>query len=145
MTKSSSTAILALGVLAALSMTGCTAIGEQLHHEASHRFGSTADIAGNWGKSAPWLPADSTDIRTHESTIGNPAILRATTKERLDPAHCAQIDRQSAPTFDQPWSPRSVYVHKVWVCGDWAVIPTGNGWFGWTPNDPDEKALSPAG
>lgn len=145
MNKSSSATILALGVLAAFGLTGCTAIAEQLHHEASHTFSSTTDLAGNWNRSVPWLPADATEIRTHESTTGDPAILRADTKTKLDPARCAEIDRQSAPTFDEPWSPKSVYVDKVWVCGDWAVIPTDNGWFGWTPVDPDEKALSPVG
>jgi hypothetical protein len=145
MKKSSSTTLLALGLLTAFALTGCTAIGEQLHNEASHTFDSAEDIAGNWGNTAPWLPADATDIRTHESTTGNPAILRATTSAKLDPAKCAEIDRQSAPTFEQAWSPKSVYVDKVWVCGDWAVIPTDNGWFGWTPVDPDEKALSPVG
>lgn len=30
------------------------------------------------------------------------------------------------------------------ICGDWTVISTEDGRFGWTPNDPDERAVSPA-
>jgi len=145
MKKSSSIPLLAVVMLTGFALTGCTAISDQLHHEVSHRFDSTADVEGNWGKSAPWLPADATDIRTHESTTGDPAILRATTKEQLDPAKCATVERQSAPTFAESWSSKDVYVETVWVCGDWVVIPTDDGWYGWTPSDPDEKAASPAG
>jgi hypothetical protein len=91
-----------------------------------------------------WLPADATQIKTRKAAAGGPAILSATTTAQLDVSQCAETTRQSAPTYSDVWSPENVYVDRVFACGDWAVIKTGSGWYGWTPNDPDEKAVSPA-
>jgi hypothetical protein len=75
-----------------------------------------------------------------------PAILSATTDATLDSSHCAETPRQSAPALTQPWSPKDkdVFVDSAFACGDWTVIAAPGGWYGWTPNDPDEKAVSPA-
>ena len=32
----------------------------------------------------------------------------------------------------------------VFAGGTWSVVPTDAGWFGWTPNHPDEAAQSPS-
>ena len=136
-------ALLPLAVFAATALSGC-AVMDQLQHESSTDFATVAELADGWDKTAPWLPTDASDIRTREATNGDSAILRATTDTVLDPAKCAEIDRQSAPVYEQDWSPNA-FVDTAWVCGDWTVIPTDDGWFGWTPNDPDEKALSPVG
>ncbi|MFC0680913.1 hypothetical protein ACFFGH_24045 [Lysobacter korlensis] len=125
-------------------LTGCAALMDQLENEASTQFDSTADLEKNWGKAAPWLPSDATGIQTHESTAGDPAILSAKSVAPLEPSVCAETERHSAPAFQEEWSPSNVFVDRVYACGDWTVIPTEDGWFGWTPNDPDEKAASPA-
>jgi len=143
MKKSRTLALLPIAALAATALSGC-AVMDDLRHESSTDFATVSELSDGWDKTAPWLPADASDIRTREATNGDSAILRATSTADLDPAQCAEIERQSAPVYEQDWSPNA-FVDHAWVCGDWTVIPTEDGWFGWTPNDPDEKALSPVG
>lgn len=133
--------VLAAGLVAASSLAGC-AVVDTLRNEGSASFATTTELSESWAKTAPWLPADAVDIKIREATNGDTAMLRATTSTDLDPAKCAEIDRQSAPVYAQDWAP-DPYVDKAWVCDNWTVIPTDDGWFGWTPNDPDEQALSP--
>ena len=128
--------------VALISLSGC-AVLDVVRHETGTDFDTTMDLANHWDKSAPWLPADATDITTRESTQGDPAILRAVSTSELDPALCAEVERQSGPVFEQDWSV-DAFVDTAWACGDWTVIPTDDGWYGWTPNHPDEKAQSPS-
>lgn len=104
-------------------------------------FATKADLTRGWDKSAPWLPSDVTDIRVKEvkryGPRWDPAILRAASHRPLNPALCAKTRRLSSPVLTAPWSP-STHLAKVWVCGAWDVIPTAQGWFGWTPNGPQE-------
>jgi hypothetical protein len=143
MKKTTTLALLPLTALAVTALSGC-AVLDDLRHESGADFATVAELDAGWDKSVPWLPADATGIRTREATNGDSAILKATTDTELDSAKCAEIDRQSAPVYEQDWSPNA-FVDSAWVCGDWTVIPTDDGWYGWTPNDPDEKALSPVG
>lgn len=138
-----STGLLAALVAAAsvVALTGCAAITDALQNESSVAFDTADDVAAEWGKTAPWLPDDATDIRIHESTGGDPAVLLTTSSAELDPALCVETERKSAPVFTEEWSPDG-YVDTVFACGDWAVIPTDSGWYGWTPNHPDERAAS---
>lgn len=135
---------LAATTAVALSLTGCTSIQQMLQHESTGTFADTETLVADWDKTAPWLPADATDISVHESTDGDPASLVATSDAALDLSQCAEVDRQSAPTFAIDGTPNIYKIDTVYACGDWAVVPTDDGWYGWTPNDPDEKAASPA-
>ena len=142
-TRTRGAAALALAVIASVSLTGCVSIPQLLQNESSSTFPDAATVAADWDKSAPWLPADATDISVYESTNGDPASLRATSGASLDPAQCVEVDRQSAPTFVLDDTPDVYKIDTVFACGDWAVVPTDDGWYGWTPNHPDEKAASP--
>jgi hypothetical protein len=133
---------LAIGSLA-IPLAGCAGLNDLVQNESSAQFESAEDLEQSWGKSAPWLPSDATAINVRESTAGAPAILLTRSASALDPSVCTETGRQSAPTLQAEWSPTDVYVDRVLACGDWAVIATDDGWFGWTPNDPDEKAASP--
>jgi len=31
----------------------------------------------------------------------------------------------------------------VFACGSWAMIPTDDGWYGWTPSAPGEHDVTP--
>jgi hypothetical protein len=130
---------------AALALSGCGSLESVVHRESSSTYDDAAQLASDWGKTAPWLPVDASDISIRESTQGDPASLVAVSGSALDPAQCAEVDRQSAPTFALDGAPDVYSFDRVWACGDWAVVPTDDGWYGWTPNDPDEKAASPAG
>lgn len=128
-----------IAAVSVVALTGCAGIKDALQNESSVDFGTTAELTAQWGKSAPWLPEDATGIRIHQSVKGDPAILLSTSASELDPSLCVETVRKSAATFSEEWSPDS-YVDTVFACGDWAVIPTDTGWYGWTPNHPDEKA-----
>jgi hypothetical protein len=107
-------------------------------------FASVKALEANWNKKATWLPSDSTSIQTHGSSKNPPAILVAKTRTALDPAKCVKTTRLSGPDYAASWEPNA-YVKSAWVCGDWDVIPTGSGWFGWTPNSPKERAAIAVG
>lgn len=134
---------LALTLIAATALTGCTAVSTILQKE---KTGEYADVTAldDWDGNAPWVPSDATDIRTHESTDGKAAVLLLDSATDLDPTLCAEIDRESAPAFSIEGSPDVYKTDRVFACGDWTVAPADDGWYGWTPNDPDEKKQSPA-
>lgn len=140
MKLSSTFLALAAVPIAVVGLSGCSAIADAAHHETGSSFESVQALNKGWDKEAAWIPADSSDIRIQEASSGSAAILRATSTKELDPEACTETTRRSAPVFVQSWSPTNTFVEKVWVCGDWDVIPTDDGWFGWTPIDPDEQA-----
>jgi len=134
--------VFALLAVAAVSLTGCAPLVEQLRNESGKTFASVEDLNGNWGKEAPWLPADASEILTHESTVSDTAIIGVTSKEPLDDGDCVETPRESGPAFASDWSPESITAERVFVCGNWAVVPTNSGYFAWTPIDPDEVAAA---
>ncbi len=140
MTASRTSALLLLSALTAVSLVGC-AIGDALQNEKASEFPTAADVAERWEKSAPWLPDDATGILTREAPGADPAVLLATSSAPLDTEQCVEVERFSAPAYSVEGAP-DPFVDTVFACGDWAVIPADGGWYGWTPNHPDEKAAS---
>lgn len=136
-------AALALTLIAATTLTGCGSVTNLVNKE---KTGEYADVAAleDWDGTAPWIPSDATDIRTHESTDGKVSVVLLDSATELDPALCAEIDRESAPAFSIDGAPNVYKTDRVFACGDWTVAPAKAGWYGWTPNDPDEKEQSPA-
>lgn len=126
------------------SLAGCSAVGDALQREASGSFDTREELVEEWGKEAPWLPADAESIVTRESTAGAPASLSALSASDLDPGQCAEVERRSAPTIALEDAPDVYKIDEVYACGDWSVVATEDGWYGWTPNHPDERAQSPA-
>ncbi|RWZ52433.1 hypothetical protein ELQ90_00240 [Labedella phragmitis] len=135
-------ATLALTLIAVTALTGCSAVSTILQKE---KTGEYADVTAleDWDGNAPWVPSDATDIRTHESTDGKVAVLLLDSAADLDAALCTEVDRESAPAFSIEGAPNVFKTDRVFACGDWTVAPTKDGWYGWTPNDPDEKKQSP--
>jgi hypothetical protein len=127
--------------LGMIALSGCSVMSDTVSNQRALQYESVTDLEIGWDKDAPWLPPDATDIRIRESTSGDPAVLRAVTGTELDPKRCVITTRQSDPTFTDTWTP-DPYVDDIWACDDWAVIATDDGWFGWTPLDPDEKAAA---
>ena len=137
-------AIPCAAVLLITALAGCSAVGDALQREASHQFATRDALVDGWEKKASWLPADAESIVTRESTMGAPATLTAVSTSDLDPDQCAEVERRSAPTIVMANTPDVYKIDRVLACGDWAVVETEDGWYGWTPNHPDEKAASPA-
>lgn len=134
---------IALTLTAAAALTSCTAIENLAHKEKTGEYADVTALA-DWDGDAPWVPSDATDIRTHESTDGKVAVVLLDSASELDTELCAEIDRQSAPAFSIDGAPDVYKTERVFACGDWTVASADDGWYGWTPNHPDEKAASPA-
>lgn len=137
---------IAAGVAIALSLTGCSAVTDLLHNETASEFDDLEAFTDEWPRaaSAAWIPGDAEQIRVRESGNGDPAILGFTSGSPLDPTECAETERLSAPSFAADWAPEDVFVERIFACGDWAVMETGDGWFGWTPSAPGEQEVAPA-
>ncbi|MET4583205.1 hypothetical protein ABIE21_002724 [Conyzicola nivalis] len=134
--------ILGVAVAASLglALSGC-ALADTLQNETASSYGTKGELDEQWGKAAPWLPADSADIDVRESTRSEHAVLRASTDAALDPASCTLTERESLWTYSVDWAPRTL-PDEVWACGDWAVVETDGGYFGWTPNSAGEAAAT---
>ena len=137
-------ALAMIGLLAVLDATGLFRFG---HPMSSTTYASKAELIKSWDKTAPWLPDDATHIQIKEvKQYGpnyDPAILRAASHDALNATVCARTARLTHPTFTASWSP-DTDVPTVYVCGEWDVIPTADGWFGWTKNSPQEQAAAAA-
>lgn len=137
---------IAAASILALSLTGCSAVTDLLHNEQTADFDDQKAFAAEWSRaaSAEWVPHDAVQIRVRESGDGDVAILGLTSSSALDPITCTETDRLSGPSFTDDWAPDDVYVDRIFACGDWAVMATSDGWFGWTPSAPGEQDVAPA-
>lgn len=137
---------IAAAALLAVSLTGCSAVTDLMHKEAASDFDDLADFESDWPRaaSAAWVPDDAEQIHVRESTAGDPAIIGFQSGSLLDPTECVETTRLSGPVFAADWAPEDVYVDDVFACGDWAVMATDDGWFGWTPSAPGEQEVAPS-
>ena len=137
--------IAAVGILA-LSLTGCSMVTDLLHNETESEFADRAAFEKDWPRadSAEWLPDDAQLIHVRESGDGTVAIIGFASASELDPQQCVETDRLSSPSFTDDWAPSEVFVDRVFACGDWAVMATDDGWYGWTPSAPGEQEVVPA-
>lgn len=129
---------------AALVLSGCSLVDEVVYQQRSDHFDTAAELTSDWSGAAPWVPDDASDIRIRESMNGNVVALLATSDAELDPTLCAEVERQSGPSYEVEGAPDAFAASDAYACGEWTVIAADGGWFGWTPNDPDEKAVSPS-
>jgi hypothetical protein len=141
-------ALLPVVAIAAVALTGCSAVTDLLYKESESTFFDAAELRSDWGKadSVAWLPDDATDISIRESTEGDPAVMRFSSVD--GPADCVETDRLSIPVFVDEWTPDDddiVKIDTVWACGDWAVAAIDGYWLGWTPSAPGEQEAAYAG
>ena len=135
--------VVALALPFAIALSGCSVIDEVAHKMRTEHFDTAAELGDDWEGDASWLPSDATDIRIRESTINDTAVLLATSDADLDPAVCTPVSRQSAPAYSMEDTPDVYAADRVYACGVWTVMASGDGWYGWNPSHPDEQAQSP--
>ena len=140
---------LAILAVAALSLTGCSAVTDLLYKESESTFFDATELRSDWGKAdtVDWLPDDALEISIRESIAGDPAVMRFSSDEGLAADDCAQTERLSIPVFVDDWMPDDddiVKLDTVWACGDWAVADIDGYWFGWTPSAPGEQEVAPS-
>ena len=137
--------IAAVSILA-LTLTGCSAVTDLLYDETESEFADREAFEKDWPRadSAQWLPGDAQTIHVRESGDGTVAIIGFASASELDAQHCVETERLSSPSFTDDWAPSEVFVDRVFACGDWAVMATDDGWFGWSPSAPGEQEVAPA-
>lgn len=137
----------ALGVVllpAALLATGCSVIDQVVYKQHTLSFDDAAAFAKGWKSAPDWIPADAENIDGVASTQAPDAAILMQSEEDLDPALCVAVPRQSAPIYALKDAPNVYEMDDVYACGTWSVVATEDGWFGWTPNHPEEAAASPS-
>lgn len=135
------TGMLAFGSL----LAGCAVIDQVAYKRQSATFDTRTALADS-GVDAPWVPGDAGDIRVTRTTQPDAvdAAVLLTSTQALDPEMCVEVPRQSAPSYPLEDAPDAYEADTVFACGTWSVIPSADGWFGWTPNNPGEAEQSPA-
>ncbi len=121
--------------LLAASLTGCTIVDEVLHGERPASYDSAADVPEELG--LDWAPADATDIDVIASSRAEGTATVLLTSSSDLPDDCVLVPRESGPTMtltdEERELPETYKATEVQLCGDWAVLPTADGWYGWTP------------
>jgi hypothetical protein len=136
--------LLAAVIPAAMVLSGCSVVDELVYHERTAEFETASDLTMEWPGMAAWVPDDASDIRIRESTEGDVASLLLTSDSSLDTVLCAEVDRLSAPALTVEGAPDPYTIADAFACGAWTVVAADDGWYGWTPNAPDEAAHSPS-
>lgn len=87
--------------------------------------------------------ADTSAITERTSTIEKApdAVILLTSSSSLSD-ECTEVERSSAPSWVLDDAPDAYKAKTVLACGDWSVIPTDDGWFGWTPNSDEERTAA---
>ncbi len=127
----------ALLVSGATLLSGCASISDLLSREITSHYDDSSSLA-EADAALGWVPDDSTDItvRTPTDTDSGIAVISLTSESEL-PSTCVEAPRRSAPILTLEGRPDIYKASTVMVCGDWSVIASGDGWYGWTPNTGD--------
>jgi len=126
-----------------LLLGGCAAVDDLLHKQSTRTFDDAGAFRADSPVDADWVPDDATALTLRTSTIedADDAVLLLTSSGTL-PDDCVKAERTSAPTLMFDDGPAAYEAKTVLVCGDWSVIPSDDGWFGWTPNSDEERAAA---
>ncbi|QQD76785.1 hypothetical protein I8920_03185 [Curtobacterium sp. YC1] len=127
--------------LCALTLTGCSALNDQLHHEVSTHADTRADL-----QSPPaWMPADATDISSAAGTAAKkrssaPTTVVFTSSDGVTADGCTTVPRKSAPSVTISGAPDAYAAETVLRCGDWSLTSEKDRWVAWTPNTGDDRS-----
>lgn len=135
----------ALVIAGLLSLTGCSAYDSLVHRQATSTFDDVDGFERDAEVDASWIPADASEITVRTSTIDDAAdavILLISTSGLPD--ECVEVERYSAPAWVLDDAPDPYTAKTVFACGDWSVMASDDGWFGWTPNSEDERSAAAA-
>jgi hypothetical protein len=130
-------------LLVGSTLAGCTMTNDLLHKTKTTTFDSRGSMAGNI---PGWIPADATAITRVQTSDGDASSILLTSAEEPDADLCTSTPRLSAPTIGIDGAP-DVYDadgDTVFSCGDWTVMVSPDGWYGWTPVTEDPAAAPSA-
>ncbi|AQY02669.1 hypothetical protein [Microbacterium foliorum] len=135
----------ALIVVGLMSLTGCSAYDSIVHKQATSTFDDVVTFDDGAEVDAGWIPADATEITVRTSTMEDAADAVILFSSGSALADCPEVERTSAPTWVLDDAPDPYTAKTVFACGDWSVMSTDGGWFGWTPNSDEERSAADAG
>ena len=133
-------AVSAAAIAGAIALSGCSAVDEIAYKQRSLEFVDQSALAADGTRKIAWVPSDGTGIKIVESTVASDAALLVTSSSDLDQTMCLPHARLSAPSYTMEGAPDVYAISDAFVCGDWTVVPTEDGWYGWTPNSESERA-----
>jgi len=140
-------ALAALATLTAGALTGCSVVDELAYRQSKSDYATLAEAPDTSLAHADWVPADATDIHiveTNRADAVETAAVLVTSSSALDPTVCAPTERLSSAAYSIEGAPDPYKAKDAFACGDWTVIASTDGWFGWTPNSPTEAEHSPS-
>ena len=131
----------ALVVLGAVTLTGCSAVNALVYNFTDATYADGSALADDLGTEIAWSPGDAQDIHVRRSTTEDApdVVVMMESSATLDPELCREVERQSAPTWALDGAPDVYEFDTVTTCGDWSIVPTSDGWLGWTPNSVGER------
>jgi len=135
----------ALIIVGLVSLTGCSAYDSLVHKHATSTFDDAKAFNAASEVDADWIPADATEITVRTSTMekASDAVILLTSASALAD-DCAEVERRSAPAWVLDEAPDPYVAKTVFACGDWSVMATDSGWYGWTPNSDEERNATSA-
>ncbi len=128
-----------------LSLSGCSLYDSLIHKQATSTFEDVDAFDDGADVDADWIPGDASDITLRTSTVEDAAdavILLDSTSALAD--GCVEVERRSAPAWVLDEAPDPYTARNVFACGDWSVMATDTGWYGWTPNSEEEREAASA-
>lgn len=133
----------ALIIARIVSMTGCSAYDSLIHKQATSTFKDVDSFDDGAEVDVDWIPSDAIQITVRTFTVekaADTAILLSSESPLSD--DCAEVQRYSAPAWVLDGAPDPYAAKTVFACGDWSVMDTGTGWYGWTPNSEEERSAA---
>jgi hypothetical protein len=117
-------------ILAAGALSGCSVVQDAMSNSVTTTANSRDELSGDV---PAWIPADATGITQVRGSKGDAVSILLTSTKDLETGACVATPRLSAPTVQVENAPDVYSEKEVFSCGDWAVVPSPNGWYGWTP------------
>jgi hypothetical protein len=130
----------AAAMLTVSALSGCSVIQDTMSSSVTTTADSREDLSGDL---PAWMPADASNITRVKGSKGDAVSILLSSAKDLDTDACVETTRLSAPTMQVNNAPNVYKEDTVFSCGDWAVVPTSDGWYGWTPASESTTAPSP--
>lgn len=136
-------------LLAAASLTGCSQLLDSLHKVHQESYTSYAEAAEGWvGVDIPsWIPEDATELHNYATLDETQSVIGVTSSSQ--PVDCTDAPRRALPFATTDWAPAEALelpdgglLSDVLLCGDYEVVPYGEGWLGWF--SAEEKGQTPS-
>lgn len=125
-------------LLAASALTGCAQLLDSLHQVHQESFTSYREAADGWvGVDIPsWIPDDASELHNYATLDESQAVIGVTSSSQ--PVGCTDAPRRTLPFATTDWAPSDALelpdgglLNDVFLCGDYEVVPYGDGWLGW--------------